>query len=418
MAYTSFSPSLRLLMGAGPATLHPRITAALSRPLISHLDPGFRDLFVETRELLHYVMRTKSMMTLPIPGPGSLAMETCFANLVEPGDTIIIMNNGFYGDRMQAMAKRYGGNIVEIKQPCGEAISSDLLEDTLATYKNTKLVCFVHGESSTGVMSDIKKLARVAQHRGALTLCDIAGTLGGVPIYVDEWSLDAVYANPQKCLSAPPGLSPISISDRAMHAIRHRKTPVQSWCLDLTTLYNLSHENPCKRYYPYTSPVHCFYALHEALLMIYEEGLSRVWLRHEDNAAALTAGLKILGFEFMTSDTIRIPQVNVVRNPLNIDAKAFRDYLSHHFHLVISDGMGDWEGKTMRIGAMGQTCVFENIAFCLTSLGQTLQHFGKIVNIEAAVNASKKLAFHDASYHTSSNTFTQSSNTAINASRA
>ena len=245
-------------------------------------------------------------------------------------------------------------------------------------------------------MSDVKALSSIAQKYGVLTLCDIAATVGGYPLFIDKWGLDAVYANPQKCLSCAPGLAPLSLSERALHKIQRRKTPVANWCLDLTTMHTLAMSKPLTRFYPYTSPVHCFYALHEALLMIYEEGLERVWKRHEMNARALSEGLKILGFKHMTVDDIRIPQVNVVAVPRGISANQFRDYTSDRFHLEISDGMGEWFGKTLRIGIMGQTCVAENIFLCLSVLGQTLQHFGRAANIDGAVAVSKKYAFYDA----------------------
>jgi alanine-glyoxylate transaminase/serine-glyoxylate transaminase/serine-pyruvate transaminase len=230
----------------------------------------------------------------------------------------------------------------------------------------------------------------------------MAATLGGLPLYVEEWELDAVYANPQKCLSAPPGLSPLAMSDRAMHKIRNRKTPTHNWCLDLGMLYALATATPIIRFYPYTSPIHCFYALHEALLMLYEEGLVPVWDRHATNAQALTAGIRSLGFNFMTEDNLRIPFLNVVEAPDGISVNDFRTYMSRQFSLEISHGMGEWHATTLRIGAMGQTSTKDNIIVCLNALGQTLQHFGKIVNIEGAIAASKRLTHYDISqprYH-------------------
>ena len=397
----SFCPPTRLLMGAGPATLSPRVVKAMTRPVISHLDPLFTKLFEEVRELLHYVMRTDSVLTFPVQGAGSTAMEMCFANLVETGDHVVVMDNGVYGARMQHMAALYGARVTPLQQAWGQEASVCALEEVLASHQHSspvKLVCFVHGESSTGVMSDAKELSRIAHHYGALVLCDVAATLGGVPVLVDEWELDACYANPQKCLSAPSGLAPISFSDRAFYAIQHRKTLVKNWCLTLSSMHHLWTSSPRVRSYPYTSPMLNFYALHEALLMIAEEGIDTVWERHRHNAQVLSHGLSALGFVHYAKDVPLIPVVNVVRHHSFLDLKALRAFLSEHFQLEISAGMGHLEHDTVRIGAMGQTCTAENIVFCLSSLGQALRHFGIHVNLKEILQNAQKMAFHDAQH--------------------
>ncbi len=398
MTYASFIPSSQLFMGAGPVTLHPRVSKALERPLISHLDKQFQRLFFETRELLQYVMRTSYPMTLPIQGSGSMAMEACLANLIEPGDHVVILSNGLYGQRMKEMATIYGARITMLTHPLGEALSTERLEEALKDEKDIKLICFVHGESSTGVVSDIKSIATIAEKYGALTLCDSAATLGGIPLYVEEWGLDAVYANPQKCLSCPPGLAPLSLSPRALHKIKCRKTPVQNWCLNLSAIYDLGYICPVKRFYPHTSPAHSFYALHEGLLMIYEEGIESVWTRHSMNTKALSQGLEILGMKHRVKNPLeRLPLVNVLDIPEGLSGAELRQFIAHHHHIEISNGLGEWEDKSLRIGAMGQTCRSSNIILCLSALGKALNHFGKTANIDKAIHAAKKYAFYDPS---------------------
>lgn len=394
----SFCPPTKLLMGAGPTTLSSRVLKAMNRPVMSHLDPLFSKLFEEVRELLQYVMCTNSALTFPVQGAGSTAMEMCFANLIEPGDEVVVIENGIYGERMKHMASIYGAHVSSIQHPWGEEASLQRLEDVLVSHQKSspiKLVCFVHGESATGVMSDAKKLSRVAHRYGALVLCDVAATLGGVPVLVDEWELDACYANPQKCLSAPAGLAPISFSDRAFYAIQHRTIPVKNWCLNLSSMYHLWTSSPRVRFYPHTSPVLNFYALHEALLMIAEESLQTVWERHMKNAQSLSKGLELLGFVPYAVDACRIPIVNVVRHQSAMDLKALRAFLSENFHIEISAGMGKLEDDTLRIGAMGHTCTLENILFCLSSLGQTLRHFGIHVNLNEILHHARQIAFHD-----------------------
>ena len=386
MKFTSYHPPLRFLMGAGPATLHPRVSSALSRPIISHLDQGFLHVFREVQELLRYVMRTKSMITFPVQGPGSAAMELCVSNLVEPGDKVIVLNNGVYGQRLFEMATVYGANAIRIDHAWGEVLSPERLEEALKANKDTKIVCFVHGESSTGVLSDIQTLSKICQKYNALTIVDIAATLGGHPVEVDAWGLDAVYSNPQKCLSAPPGLSPVSLNDRAMNKALNRKHPVRSWCFDLKPIYENITDKQAHRFFPHTSPTYCFYALHEALLMIHEEGIENVWKRHHVNALALSGGLRALGLKHTTPDEIRIPQLNVVWTPDNTTVQEFRDYLIRNYYLEISDGMADWSGKTLRVGTMGQTSMAANVLYCVSAIGQALQHFGNHANITEALD--------------------------------
>lgn len=378
-------------MGAGPASLHPRVASALTRPMISHLDKGFIKIFEETQELLRSVMCTENPMTFAFQGPGSAAMELCIVNLVEPGDKVIVMSNGVYGERMRDMATIHGARVIFVDHPWGEELSADKLEEALCQNSDVKMVCCVHGESATGVLSDVQGLAKIAAKHGALVLCDIAATLAGLPVYVDEWGLDAVYSNPQKCLSSPPGLAPISLSPRAIHKIKNRKTPVNSWYFNLLPIMEFMKTQPKTRVFPHTSPSHCYFALHEALLMIHEEGLHNVWCRHKINAYALTEGLKALGCQFTTSDAVsRIPLLNVIQTPLNVAAQILKQFLINHFYLDISDGMGKWSGKTIRIGAMGQASVASNIIYCISSLGQTLQHFGYEVNIEHAIDVTRR----------------------------
>ncbi len=290
----SFNPPTRTLLGPGPSDVHPRVLEAMSRPTIGHLDPLFVGMMDEMKVLLQYAFQTENALTLPISAPGSAGMEACFVNLVEPGDTVIVCQNGVFGGRMKENVERCGGTAVMVQDAWGSPVDPDKVEAALRATPGAKVVAFVHAETSTGAQSDAALLAEIAHRHGALVIADTVTSLGGTPVKVDEWGIDAVYSGTQKCLSCAPGLSPVSFGERAVHAIRHRRTRVQSWFLDLNLIMGYWGSGQ-KRAYHHTAPVNALYGLHEALLILREEGLEHAWARHWHHHLALKAGLEALG---------------------------------------------------------------------------------------------------------------------------
>ncbi len=366
-AFHSFNLPRRILMGPGPTDTPPRVMNALARPTIGHLDPLFIDMMDQLKSLLQYVFQTKNAHTLAISAPGSAGMEACFVNLVEPGDKVIVCINGVFGQRMYENAKRAGGDVVVIEVPWGRAVPPELLEETLKSHPDARIVSFVHAETSTGAMSDAEALCRIAKAHDCLTIVDTVTSLGGIPVKVDEWQIDAVYSGSQKCLSGIPGLSPVSFSQAAVEKIKARKTPVQSWFLDQTLLMSYW-QGEGKRAYHHTAPVNALYALHEALLMIWEEGLENVWQRHQEQHEKLKAGLEKLGLTFIVPDGERLPQLNTVHIPEGVDDVTVRRYLLEQYNLEIGAGLGQFGGKAWRIGLLGYGARNENVALCLKAL--------------------------------------------------
>jgi alanine-glyoxylate transaminase/serine-glyoxylate transaminase/serine-pyruvate transaminase len=290
MKFSSFTPPKRTLMGPGPSDVHPRVLAAMARPTIGHLDPAFVAMMDETKQLLQYAFQTGNALTIPVSAPGSAGMETCFANLVEPGDKVIVCINGVFGTRMRENIERYQGVPVVVEDKWGEPVDPAKLEDTLTKNPDAKTVAFVQAETSTGVESDAKALAEIAHRHNCLVIVDAVTSLGGSPLKVDEWNLDAVYSGSQKCLSCTPGLAPVTMNERAVEKLRNRKTKVSSWFLDLTLV--MGYWGGGKRAYHHTAPINPLYGLHEALLMLKEEGIENAWERHRRHHLELRAGIE------------------------------------------------------------------------------------------------------------------------------
>ncbi len=293
MKVNSFYPSDRILMGPGPSNVHPRVLEAMARPTIGHLDPAFIGLMDEIKLLLRAAFITKNEVTFPVSGPGSIGMETAVVNMVEPGMKVAVCVNGAFGARIKDMVERHGGTAVVVEAPWGQSINHAKLEDTLAQNKDIQVVAFVHAETSTGARSEIKELARIAHKHDCLTIVDTVTSLGGIPVKVDEWELDVVYSGSQKCLSCPPGLSPITFNDSAVNMIKSRKTKVQSWFMDVGLLLN--YWSGSNRTYHHTAPINALYGLHEALILVHEEGLENSWARHQKNSEIFRSGLENLG---------------------------------------------------------------------------------------------------------------------------
>tara|TARA_B110000196_G_scaffold256299_1_gene226467 strand:+ start:1251 stop:2360 length:1110 start_codon:yes stop_codon:yes gene_type:complete len=367
----SFIPPSRVLMGPGPADVHPRILEAMSRPTIGHLDSAFIDMMDEIKEMLKYAFKTDNELTMPISAPGSAGMEACFTNLVESGDKVIVCINGVFGSRMKENVTRIGGHAVVIEDEWGKPVSSDKLEQALIENPDTKIVAFVHAETSTGALSDAKLLCQIANRYGCLTIVDAVTSLVGSELRVDEWGIDAIYSGSQKCLSAMPGLSPVSFSERAIHKITHRKKAVTSWFLDLNLVMGYWGKG-AKRAYHHTAPVNTLYGLHESLIMLTEEGLENSWQRHQDNHILLRDGLQNLGINFLVDESSRLPQLNSIFIPKNTDDEKVRSSLINKYNIEIGAGLGILSGKIWRIGLMGHTSRKENIELCLAALKETL----------------------------------------------
>jgi alanine-glyoxylate transaminase/serine-glyoxylate transaminase/serine-pyruvate transaminase len=345
---------------------------ALSRSTLGHLDPQFIQLMDEVGELLRYTFRTQNSLTMPISAPGSAGMEACFANLIEANDKVVVCINGVFGARMKENILRCGGIPIEINSDWGLQTSADELDTVLSETKNVKAVAFVHAETSTGVRNDAKKLCSIAKKHQCLTIVDTVTALAGIELLVDEWQIDATYSGSQKCLSCVPGLSPVSFSEHALAVIKSRKTPVQSWFLDLNLILGYW-QGGAKRAYHHTAPVNSLYALHESLLMVYEEGLENAWQRHTNKHQQLRTGLESLGLSFTVDSAYRLPQLNLVNIPDGIDDAAIRGELLHRYGLEIGAGLGVFAGKVWRIGLMGSACTEKNIHHCVSSLREVLK---------------------------------------------
>ncbi len=369
--FTSFHPPQRRLMGPGPSDVNPRILEALSRPTIGHLDPQFIAMMDEVKQLLRYAFQTENEVTLPISAPGSAGMECCFANLVEPGDKVIVCINGAFGGRMKENVVRCGGEAIIVEDPWGRAIDVSKVEEALQANPDASILAFVHAETSTGALSDAETLARLAHEHDCLTIVDTVTSLGGVPLKVDKWQLDAVYSGTQKCLSCIPGLSPVTFNDRAMTKVKSRSTPVQSWFLDLNLMLGYW-EGDGKRAYHHTAPINPLYGLHEALCILHEEGLENAWQRHQEQHNALKTGLNDIGLELSVPEAERLPQLNAVTIPDGKDDAEIRGRLLNEFNLEIGAGLGPSAGKLWRIGLMGYSANQGNVLYCLSALDAVL----------------------------------------------
>jgi len=361
-------------MGPGPSDVHPRVLQAMARPTIGHLDPEFIRMMDETKDLARYAFRTRNDMTMIVSAPGSAGMEMCFVNLVEPGDKVIVCVNGVFGGRMIENVERCGGTAVAVENEWGSAVDPARLEDALKANPDAKIVAFVHAETSTGALSDAKSLVGLAHDHDCLVIVDAVTSLGGVELDVDGWEIDAVYSGSQKCLSCTPGLSPVSFNERAMDVIGKRSGKVQSWFLDVGLVrgYWGDGAGAGKRSYHHTAPIHALYGMHEALVMLHEEGLENAWKRHRIHHDSLRAGLEALGLELFVEPSVRIPQLNAVAIPAGVDDAAVRTRLLRDYSLEIGAGLGPMAGKIWRIGLMGYSSNPGNIALCLSALKTVL----------------------------------------------
>jgi alanine-glyoxylate transaminase/serine-glyoxylate transaminase/serine-pyruvate transaminase len=369
---TSFDPPKRKLMGPGPSDVHPRISSALSRHCIGHLDPEFVKVMDEIKLMTQYVYQTTNQLTMVVSAPGSAGMEACFVNLVEPEDKVIVCINGVFGGRMKENVERCGGIPVVVEDEWGKPVDPNKVEEALKANPDAKILAFVHAETSTGVRSDAEELCRLAKQYGCLSIVDTVTSLAGIPVLVDDWGMDAVYSGSQKCLSCTPGLSPVTFSKKAVKKIKNRKTKVQSWFLDMNLVMNYWGNGQAKRAYHHTAPVNALYGMHEALLMVQEEGLDDRWERHQKHHLALKEGLEELGFRYLVDEEYRLPQLNAVFLPEGLDEAQIRQQLLEDHMLEVGGGLGAFAGKIWRIGLMGYSAREENVEYCLGALREIL----------------------------------------------
>jgi len=366
--YTDLNTSARILLGPGPSMVHPRVLRAMAHPLVGHLDPQFIALMNEVQDLLRYVFQTENEMTLPVSGTGSASMESTVANLLEPGDSILIGVNGYFGERLCDMAGRYGAEVQRLERPWGEVFDPEEIEAALRR-KPAKVVALVHAETSTGALQPLAGMGEVIHRHGGLFLIDCVTSLGGVPVEIDVHEVDVAYSGTQKCLSCPPGLGPLSVGPRAREAIRARKTRVANWYLDLTLIESYWGR---ERTYHHTAPITMNFALREALRLVHEEGLEARFERHRANSALLWEGLADLKLKPIVPAAHRLPTLTTVAVPEGVDEAAIRRQLLDEYNIEIAGGLGAFKGKAWRIGLMGYSCRQENVLLLLSALAHLL----------------------------------------------
>ncbi|TMB57738.1 MAG: alanine--glyoxylate aminotransferase family protein [Deltaproteobacteria bacterium] len=382
----AFAPPARVLLGPGPSDVHPRVLAALAAPLVGHLDPVFVAMMEEVKSLLRFVFATENALTIPISGTGSAGMEACVVNLVEPGDEVVVGVNGVFGTRLAEVATRAGATVTRVEAPWGRVVRAEQVEAALRNCRQPKLVALIHAETSTGAWQPLEDAARLAHDHGALFLADCVTSLAGAPVEIDRWGIDAAYSGTQKCLSCPPGLSPITFGPRAVEALRRRKTPVQSWYLDLTLLERYWGE---ERVYHHTAPISMNYALREALRLVAEEGLAARFARHRANHEALAAGLASLGLAFASEEGHRLPMLNAVTVPDGMDEARVRRRLLDAHGIEIGGGLGPMKGRVWRIGLMGESSRRAHVLLLLSALEDALRAEGHRVAAGAALAAAQ-----------------------------
>ena len=384
--FRDIDPGKRVLMGPGPSDVSARVLQALAAPCVGHLDPYFLSAMDETQQLLRHLFQTENGLTIPVSGTGSAGMETCLVNLIEPGDEAVVCVNGVFGTRMCDIVGRIGGKLIRVDAPWGRSIDPDDVRKAVAGAA-PKVLAVVHAETSTGVCQPLADLAAIAKEAGALFVVDAVTSLGGMEVAVDRMGIDAVYSGTQKCLSCPPGLSPISMSDAAVKKLQNRATPVVSWYLDMNMVANYWGG---ERKYHHTAPINMVFALREALRIIAEEGLDARFARHRKNHQALVAGIEAMGLSMVVRESERLPMLNTVYIPDGADDAKVRGTLLREFGIEIGGGLGDFAGKAWRVGLMGHACCRRNVVLFLSALETILKSEGVAVEpgaLEAAAAA-------------------------------
>ena len=368
-------PSRRLLLGPGPSMIHPRVLKAIGTPLLGHLDPEFLQIMDEVQVSLRWLFHTQNSFTIAVSGTGSAAMETAIVNLVEPGDSVIVGINGIFGTRMASMVERCGGKPIRLEVPWGQWIDPGQIEHGLKHSGPVKAVALVHAETSTGVFQPLAEIGTICRIHDTLFIVDTVTSLGGIPVEVDGWHIDACFSTTQKCLSCPPGLAPLTLSDRAMARIQQRRHPCQSWYLDCSLVAD--YWTDTKRTYHHTAPVSMIYALRESLRLIQEEGLEQRIFRHRLHSDGLIAGLQTLGFRLLPALGHHLPPLTCVQVPSHLDELGIRTKLLNEFGIEIGGGLGPLKGKVWRIGLMGESSRSEYVLILLSALEQLLPQMGE-----------------------------------------
>jgi len=382
----------RTLLGPGPSDVHPRVLQAMTAPMIGHMDPKFINVMDDVMELLRYVYETKNQLTVSMSGTGSAGMETVFVNLIDPGDEVLVGVNGLFGQRMVDVAKRCGAIVHQVHADWGDVFEPEQVEKVLKAHPNIKFVALVHAETSTGALQPLEEIAEIVHEHDALLIVDAVTSLGGTPVSIDKVGIDACYSGTQKCISAPPGLSPVTFSDRAVKVMEEKKDKVQSWYLNLTMIRNYWGGD---RAYHHTAPISMNYALHEALRLIQEEGLENTFKRHQTLGKALQKGIEAMGLELLVDESYRLPQLTSVRVPEGINEAKIRTHLLEKYSIEIGAGLGELQGKIWRIGLMGHSCQAKNVTLVLSALEQLLIESGANIEKGAAVSAATELIWSE-----------------------
>ena len=358
----------RLLLGPGPSNAHPRVLQAMGLRQVGHLDPTFIELMNRVQDLLRYTWQTENELTIPVSGTGSAAMEATLANTVEPGDVVLVGVNGYFGHRLIDMANRYGADTRAITKSWGQAFDLAELRAAMEQHRPA-ILALVHAETSTGARQPLEGVGELCREFDCLLLLDTVTSLGGVPLFLDEWGVDMAYSGSQKCLSCPPGIAPFTLGDRAVEKLLRRKTPVANWYLDMSLVGKYWGSD---RTYHHTAPINMNYSLYMALKLIAEEGLEARWQRHRDTADLLWRGLEEMGLQCHVDREIRLPSLTTVRIPDGVDGKAIARCLLTEYNIEIAGGLGELGGKVWRVGLMGFNSRRENVALLLEALRQVL----------------------------------------------
>eukprot|EP00123_Amoebidium_parasiticum_P001269 comp12314_c0_seq1/m.7164 comp12314_c0_seq1/g.7164 ORF comp12314_c0_seq1/g.7164 comp12314_c0_seq1/m.7164 type:complete len:398 (-) comp12314_c0_seq1:99-1292(-) len=375
-SFKQLDPPPRLMLGPGPSNCAPRVYQAMAMPQVGHMDPHFLHLMEETQELLRYVWQTKNAFTVPVSGTGSAAWEAAVANLVEAGDVVLYCINGYFGIRGVDMCSRYGADVKTITKPWGEVFSFDEIKEAVLKYK-PKILGLVHAETSTGACQPMDGIGQLCRDNDCLLLLDTVTSIGGLPVYLDRWLVDACYAGGQKCLSCPPGIAPLTFSQRALDKMQNRKTPVPNWYLDMNAIAKyLFSPGGAPRTYHHTAPISMIYALRESLRIVAEETLPVAWDRHRKNAELLWAGLEKMGIQLHVQAEHRLPSLTTARIPEGVDGKAVTTYLLTKYNLEMGGGLGELAGKVWRIGLMGFNSRPETVQHFLACLKDALEQQG------------------------------------------
>jgi len=382
------APPNRILMGPGPSDVSSRVLTGMAEPTIGHLDKYFLQVMNETMDMIRQAYQTKNRLTVPISGTGSAGMDTVFVNMLEPGDKVVVGVKGLFGERMADVAGRCGAKVIEVEAPWGQPIDPQDIKGALDKNPDTKMVAIVHAETSTGVRQPLKEIADMAHDSGAIMLADMVTSLGGIPTETDKNGVDIAYSGTQKCLSCPPGLAPVTLGPKAEEILNNRKSKVQSWYLDMTMLASYWGK---ERFYHHTAPINMVYALHEALRIVFEEGLEKRFARHARLGSALQAGVEAMGLELLVEEEYRLPQLTAIRVPAGVDDAKVRGKLLDEYNIEIGGGLGVLKGKLWRVGLMGTACTWRNAVTFLAALEEilTAENPGAI-NKGAAIEAARK----------------------------